>query len=467
MHTSSPRTSTPRAWKTILAPFLAAAIIVPALLLEPGTASAAGAAAVGSQKYDDFETPRRCSVCHVDVARQHEQAMMSQAYTHAWDEIEYFELALPHAEKEPKVAGIKAGCNGCHAPLAFLSGDIPPQRPQAGTRANEAVSCDICHTIVGFEGEIPVNGNYVVSPGKVKQGTRSGAKPSGHETVESAFLKTAEFCGTCHNEQDPWGVYVKSTHLEWKESPQARAGIVCQDCHMPPAEGQSARNGEVHPDVRQHLFHGAHDKGKLAGVVEVRIHPERREAEPGDRVKLTAVVVNAKAGHSVPSGSAEERLLWLDVEATDSAGHSWHLAVEPKGFEGEELTIASAGALAYQDIGEIRGEPGFQGLLRDKPVPAGDRIFRLPYLDPQGRMTVAQWNTASQGPDYRLRPLQAVAETYLWEVPGQVAQGPVTVHARVYYSRLVASVAEYLGVPDEEWEPVLVSEHTTTLNVVD
>ena len=47
-------------------------------------------------------------------ARQHEQAMMSQSFTHHWDEIEYFELAVPHAAREPKVAGVKAGCNGCH-----------------------------------------------------------------------------------------------------------------------------------------------------------------------------------------------------------------------------------------------------------------------------------------------------------------------------------------------------------------
>src|SRR4030042_737806 len=78
--------------------------------------------ALGTQKYDSFERPAACATCHVDIARQHEQAMMSQAYTHHWDEIEYFELALPHAAKESKVAGIKAGCNGCHAPLAFLAG---------------------------------------------------------------------------------------------------------------------------------------------------------------------------------------------------------------------------------------------------------------------------------------------------------------------------------------------------------
>jgi hypothetical protein len=223
--------------------------------------------------------------------------------------------------------------------------------------------------------------------------------------------------------------------------------------------------GEQRPDIRQHLFHGAHDPGKLAGVVEVRIHPETREFEMGDQVRLTAVVVNAKAGHKVPSGSAEERVLWLHVEARDAAGTSYHLPVDAKGFAGEEMTIASAEAMAYQDIGDIKGLSGFPGLKRDGEVPAGDRIFRLPYLDPQGRMTIAQWNTAAFGPDYRLAPLAAVTETFSWQLPDDLPEGPVTVTAQVYYSRLVSSVAEYLKVPREESEPVLINSHTTTFEV--
>ena len=86
----------------------------------------AGDEAQGSLPYDRFQQPDACASCHLDIHRQHEQAMMSQSYTHHWDEIEYFKLALPHSEKEEKVAGIKAGCNGCHAPLAFLARDIPP-----------------------------------------------------------------------------------------------------------------------------------------------------------------------------------------------------------------------------------------------------------------------------------------------------------------------------------------------------
>ncbi len=444
----------------------AAAAAIALVLCGPIWAQKVGDEAMGTVPYERFQEPDACASCHVDLTFQHEQAMMSQCFTHPWDEIEYFELALPHSLKLEKVAGIKAGCNGCHAPLAFLAGDIPPSRPAEGTRANESVSCEVCHSITGFKGDVPFNFNYVISPGDVKQGIHSDDESPVHKIKDNPFLRTTEFCGTCHNEKDPYGVWVKSTQLEWKESPHAKAGIVCQDCHMPPAAGNSAPGmGKDRPNVRQHLFHGAHDDGKLRGVAEVRAHPSVREAGPGDEVKVTAVVVNAKAGHMVPSGSAEERLLWLHVEARDSAGNVYHLPVDAKGFEGEELTIASASALAYQDIGDIKGLADFKGLLRDGGVPEGDRIFRLPYIDPEGRMTIAQWHTAKLGPDYRLAPLKAVSETYTFRLPESIPEGKVTVNATIWYSKLVPSVAEYLGVPKEEQEPVEVNSYETWLNV--
>lgn len=422
---------------------------------------------LGAIPWERFQSDRLCATCHTDFARQHEQAMMSQAYVHHWDEIEYFRLAVPHAEMDPKVAEVKAGCNGCHAPLAYLAGKIPPPKPAEKSRANEAVSCDVCHTITGFEGDTPFNFNWTIEPGRVKQGPREGVKSPHHDTVRNEFLGTAEYCGTCHNEKSPYGTWVKATQLEWKKGPHAKNGIVCQDCHMPPAPGRSAKMGSQLADARQHLFHGAHDPGKLAGVVEVRIHPETREAEPGEKVRFTAVVVNAKAGHPLPTGSAEERLLWLEVEAVDPQGGVHPIAVDPKGFEGEAWTIGDPASLAYQDMGPVLGLDSFPGVRRDGPIPAGARIFRMPYLDPQGRMTIMQWNTASFGTDYRLWPLQAVQETYTWTVPETATEGTVVVRARIRYSRLVSSVAELLEVPAEESEPQVINVHETRLRVVE
>ncbi|MBP1679153.1 MAG: hypothetical protein H6Q29_1064, partial [Bacteroidetes bacterium] len=277
-------------------------------------------------------------------------------------------------------------------------------------------------------------------------------------------IRTTEFCGTCHNEKSPYGVWVKSTQLEWKEGPYANEGVRCQDCHMTKAPAQVAMLAPAIPDAWQHLFHGAHDPGKVRGVIEVRVHPDVRELEPGEPLKITVVLFNQKTGHKFPSGSAEERLVWLHVEAKDAAGKTYHLPVDKKGFPGEEYTIA-AKTLAYQDLGIPLNLPDFKGIERDG-VPEGDRIFRLPYLDPQGRMTIMQWNTASQAFDYRIGPRETKIETCTWTVPGDVPAGPLTVTAVMNYQKLPVPVVEFLGVPAEEGEVIEVNRHTTTVTVL-
>ncbi|MBN2227580.1 MAG: NapC/NirT family cytochrome c [candidate division Zixibacteria bacterium] len=426
---------------------------------------AAGDAALGTRSYDDYDTPEYCGTsCHVDIYRQWRQSMMSEAFTHHWDEIEYFDLAVPHAERDENVAEVKAGCNGCHTPLAFLAGDVVPKRPSENTRANESVSCEVCHTVVGFEGDTPFNFNWISEPGDNKQGPRSTGESPAHEMVKSEFLGTAEFCGTCHNEKSPYGAWVKSTHLEWKEGPYAAQGVICHDCHMTYAPAQTASMGPVHPDARQHLFHGGHDKGKVRGTVELRIHPDIIEAEPGEPVKFTCALFNQKTGHNFPTGSVEDRLLWLHVEAVDAVGKVYHLPVDPKGFEGEEYTIA-ANVLAYQDMGIARDKPDFAGVQRDG-IPVGDRIYRQAYLDPQGRMTIQQWNTKSFAVDYRLGPRETKLETFTFTLPDDVAPGELTVTATLNYQLLVKPVADFLHVPEEESAVTVVNTHATSITVL-
>ncbi len=420
---------------------------------------------IGDFTYDDFEKPEYCGTsCHTDFYQQWKQAMMSQAYTHHWDEIEYFKLAVPHAERDEKVAEVKEGCNGCHTPIAYISGDNPPPFPSENSRANESVSCDVCHTITGFAGEVPYNFNYIMSPGKTKYSSRKGDIDSpAHQIVRSDFHKTTEFCGICHNEKSPYDIWVKSTQLEWKEGPYAEENVRCQDCHMTNAETKSATMGITYPDTKLHLFHGAHDPGKVKGTIEVRIHPDIREVEPGDVVKLTVALFNQKTGHKFPTGSVEDRIVWLHVEAKDSEGNIFHLPVDKKGFEGEEYTIA-ADVLAYQDMGIPLDLPDFKGVQRDA-IPFGNRIFRMPYFDPQGRMTIQQWNTASLGVDYRFAPRETKIETFTFNLPYEIAEGKVTVTATINYQKLVTSVGEFLEVPDEEMEIIKVGEHSTEFTV--
>jgi len=423
------------------------------------------AAPQAKKSYDQFETPKRCAQCHKEIYTEWRSAMMSQAYTHHWDEIEYFKLAIPQAEKDPKVAGVKAGCNGCHAPISLYVGDVPPPLPSANSRANESVSCEVCHLISGFEGDTPFNFNYILNPGKVKYGPRQGAVSPHHETKYSEFIKSPDFCGTCHNEKNPYDIWVKSTHLEYKEGPYSKQGVRCQDCHMWHAPGKSADMGQPLEDMAHHNFPGAHVPAKIRGVIEMKVYADVEEVGPGEKTVIKVHLYNAKAGHKVPTGSAEERQLWLEVFAVDAKGARYKLPVDKKGFAGEEYTITS-NELAYQDIGDMMlNLPDFKGLKRDD-IEEGHRIFRLPYFDPKGRMTIGQWNTASQGTDYRIGPRETKIESYTWNTPQTLPEGPLRIEAKLYYRLLVKSVADYLKVPPEESAALEVNSTEATIKVV-
>ncbi len=421
----------------------------------------------GKFKYEDFGKPKRCGMCHKEIYQEWKTSLMSQSFTHEWDDVEYFKLALPHALKLKKVAGVKSGCIACHGPLAFLTGDIPPKPPAEGTRVNEGVSCDICHSITGTTKEEPFNFSYTINPGKVKQGPRNDAKSSAHDAEYSDFIRSSRFCATCHDEQSPYGAWVKETYREWKAGPYAREGARCQDCHMYHAPGKSAGGGKDRGDMTHHTFHGAHFANKLSGAVDIALYVKKNEVLPGSALKIRAELFNGKVGHYIPSGSSEERMLWLEVWATDSKGKAYHLPVDKKGFQGEEYTISDSQAFAYQAMGEIMEIKGFKGAKRDGNLPQGARIFRRPFFDPQGRMTICQWYTKENTQvDYRLGPRETKVETYSWEVPEDIAPGAVKIKAVIYYSLVPSSVGEFLKLPPSEYEAKKVNTTGITINVV-
>jgi nitrate/TMAO reductase-like tetraheme cytochrome c subunit len=421
-----------------------------------------GDRALGSKSYDDFENSEVCQSCHNDIYQQWKQSMMSQSYTHHWDEIEYFELAVPHGKVDPKYKPVADGCNGCHTPMAFLAGDVTPPRPEENSRANDGVNCEVCHSIKGFEGDEPFNFNYISDPGTVKYGPKDGLESPYHINKKIDFISEAEYCGTCHNEKNPYDIWVKSTQLEWLEGPYAEQEVPCHQCHMPKAIDRNAKMSEEDL-VAQHLFHGGHDPGKVASVIEIRMHPNAREVEYDETITLTVQLFNAKTGHKFPTGSVEDRMVWLEVYATDAEGKTYHLPVDEKGFEGEEYTISSD-ELAYVDMGIPLNIPDFKGVQRDG-IGIGNRIFRMPYFDDKGIMTIQQWHAHSLGVDYRIGPRETKVETYTFELPEDIATGIMNFEATMYYRKLVKPVADFLKVPEDESEIILVNKGRTWIEV--
>lgn len=57
-------------------------------------------------------------------------------------------------------------------------------------------------------------------------------------------------------------------------------------------------------------------------------------------------------------------------------------------------------------------------------------------------MTLQQWNTKSQGVDYRIGPRETKIETCTFQLPDTIPPGPLTVTAVLNYQKLVKPVAD-------------------------
>jgi nitrate/TMAO reductase-like tetraheme cytochrome c subunit len=421
---------------------------------------------MGKFAYSDFKSPKKCKGCHKQIYNEWKHSLMAQSFTHEWDQVEYFKLALPHAKKFKKVSGVKAGCIACHGPLAFLTGDIPPKTAEANTRANEGVSCEVCHHIEGTTEKVPFNFSFTIKPGKIMNGPRKNAKASYHKIKFFQFLKSPEFCATCHDEASPYGAWVKSTYREWKESSYAKNGIRCQDCHMYYYKGKSASRGKLRNNIAHHVFHGSHSKEKLLGAVDLAMYVNKKNLSKGAKLKIKVELFNGKVGHYIPSGSTEERMLWLEIWAIDKNGNKYPIPVKKKGFKGEEYTIANSNSMAYQAIGEIMEITNFKGLKRDGDLPDGARIFRKPFFDEKGRMTICQWYTKENNIiDYRIAPRETKIENYDFIIPDNIPTGKLRIVSKLFYSEIPSSIGKFFKLPETEYAPILVNQSEVTIMV--
>jgi hypothetical protein len=279
-------------------------------------------------------------------------------------------------------------------------------------------------------------------------------------------MGSSELCANCHDEQSPYGAWVKETYREWKAGPYGRQGIRCQDCHMHHAPGKAASMGKERDDVAHHVFHGPHFDQKLKGSVDLALYTDSSGAKRGSTLVIRAVLYNGKVGHYIPSGSSEERMLWLEVQASDGAGGVIRIPVDKKGFAGEAFTIADSRAVAYQAMGEIMEVPEYKGISRDGDLPDGSRIFRRPFFDPEGRMTICQWFTEKNSEiDYRIGPRETKLETYTWKVPDNFPAQTATITATLYYSLVPSSVGEFLKLPAYSYEAKVVNTAALKLDI--
>lgn len=408
--------------------------------------------------YKYWENPRVCSGCHWDKYSDWSRSQMGRGFSGDFFQAQFYQLALKSGKEDPDVKDVHEGCIGCHSPSAFLSGEMAPS-PTANPdnawnrgsgswyMADRGIFCDFCHTVEGYEGDSrgkdPFNHNYHSAATPDVDPKRADLEfpwSPHHETELSELHEEAEFCGICHNELNPFGVWVKATHFEYLDGPYPNKNTVCQDCHFPPRQGKPAKMGPDRDDNSEHWFGGGFT-GFVEGAAEVLIHLEDYELSVGEKAEFTIEVHNVATGHKFPTGSSEERDVWLHVGVYNDEGEELdHIRIlsypeDPN----DKYFITSNSKTAHPTHSKFS-----ESFERDC-LPEGDRIYHSVFLDSDGHPTFAQWY-AVKDVENRLKPLEERLEHYQWTVPENLRGKSIILRAVLNYRRMPDSYANFLGI---------------------
>ncbi len=276
-------------------------------------------------------------------------------------------------------------CAGCHDPAPFFSGafDDPAFDMKQAPTSQAGITCTACHAITSIDSNIgnadytidePVHYPFATSTHRGLQWINNQlvkAKPAFHKrTFMKPFMKTQEFCGTCHKVSVPFAVNHYKEFLRGQNHydtfllsgaghgarsfyypPQAEPN--CSRCHMTlqPSEDFGANFfNPTNPSTRfihSHLFPAANtalpflrgetnviaeheafstnsvrvdvfslrEGGTIDGPLLAPLRPAVPALRPGKTYLLDVVLRTLKVGHPFSQGTVDSNEIWVDVLA--------------------------------------------------------------------------------------------------------------------------------------------------------
>lgn len=384
---------------------------------------------------EDWTSSAKCKSCHSEIFEQ----WSNSNHKHMAGSNPYY-MVMETLAGEVEGQEFRKWCMSCHNPSALSLGHPKTTHAMDGNlvsnehfesgaktllndfkehgnfRVEEGVSCITCHQIT----EAKSKGNasftlsldrekYLLEDSKYDLGRRFSEKlinanPKVHkESYSKELYKESRYCASCHDEFHPQnGIKIVSTFQEWEKSPfnnpkDKTKHKSCIDCHMTymkdgkfaPLRGTSTDGGVIKDDVKVHYFAGSNHF--LAGLRD-KVHEEqalellRTSAKLDIDIKdgiLEVGVKNVGAGHHLPTGVADFREMWLEVEVKDKDKKlifsSGKLKSDGNIEEGSRLFKKVFGDENYKPVGLLFWK--YKTLLSDTRIPSGERRvekFELP-----------------------------------------------------------------------------------------
>ncbi|MEK9971159.1 MAG: multiheme c-type cytochrome, partial [Ferrovibrio sp.] len=229
----------------------------------------------------------QCGACHPKVFS--EWAASNHAYASISPMFHKFEQAINTLAS----GTIGSFCVRCHQQVGTQRGE-PREAPlwERSAIAREGVTCITCHRVKDQFGK--VNGERQIVPGDINKpiynagtgnelanvladpdeygiSTKPGqsGRPIHGPVVKFEQISKSEFCVSCHQVAVHPGIKLEVVWDQYRDSPAARSGVTCQECHMGKVPGEAKGfdtwpiaivNGKVVGSADQkhsnHMFHG-------------------------------------------------------------------------------------------------------------------------------------------------------------------------------------------------------------------
>jgi hypothetical protein len=285
--------------------------------------------------------PETCRGCHPLHYREWASSM------HAYAALDPVFVAMNKRGQRETNGELGDFCVSCHAPMAVREGATRDGLDLDDISNHlQGVTCYFCHNAVSvgdhFNNDIALADDTVM-----RAGLRSAVPTSAHGSAFSRLHDrnsrvSSQLCGSCHDIVTPNGVQLERTFAEYEQSvfgTSVQSFETCLGCHMDEREG-------VDPAKRhEHLWPGVDvaitdfpDRDVQRAAVECQLALSARISaiDHDDRGGFT-VRFETDAGHSQPSGAAQDRRMWLEFVAYAADGSELFSSGDMADDELEEL----------------------------------------------------------------------------------------------------------------------------------
>ena len=401
-----------------------------------------------------FLSAQYCGHCHEQAYAEWRQTAHANAFRNPWY-VKNVDLLINERGIE-----YTRHCEGCHNPIALVSGVLTTGSKIDRSFDNDGVTCSVCHSIQKID--LRGTGGYVLAQpsvlvdadGKPIYGPVSDKEILAHldrhsKAVMQDFYRTSEFCVACHKAALPRELnrykWQRAIFLydEWQQASFSKQNPLpfyvkdkvstCQTCHMEEEPIVGREYGAEPGKFASHRWLGANtlmykyygyqaqlDKTIAFlrnGALNVDIFGVERNgqkmvaplgAEPvnidaGDTLLVTVVIQNKGIGHSLVPEQRDFYQAWVEFEARDGAGR---ILMDSGGLEPDGTLDPTAHSFTNRLI-------NVNGQLNDLHQVWDTRV-------------IAYNNTIQSGRSQIVR--------YEFEVPKD-ATGPITITAKVNYRR--------------------------------